>query len=106
MTVHIYGEPLPEGVTYEVRGVVDEELSPGEPIVTEEATWPTGYEEITVTARSGYKVTAYRDLYRNGVLESTETLYSETYNAVTQKKLSAPATLACPSPLRRAPEPI
>ena len=98
MTVHIYGEPLPEGVTYEVRGVVDEELSPGEPIVTEEPTWPTGYEEITVTARSGYKVTAYRDLYRNGVLESTETLYSETYNAVTQKKTVGTGAPSLPKP--------
>lgn len=98
MTVYIYGEPLPEGVTYEVRGVVDEELAPGEPIITEEPSWPTGYEEVTVTARTGYKVTAYRDLYRNGVLESTETLYSETYNAVTQKKTVGTGDPSLPKP--------
>lgn len=98
MTVYIYGEPLPEGVTYELRGVVDEEIEPGEPIITEEPTWPVGYEEVTVTARTGYKVTAYRDLYRNGVLESTETLYSETYNAVTQKKTVGAGDASLPTP--------
>lgn len=86
VTVYIYGAPLPEGTTYKVRGEVDEELEPGETIITEEPTWPLGYEEETVSARTGYKVTAYRDIYINGNLDSTEVLYEETYNAVTGKK--------------------
>lgn len=98
MTVYIYGEPLPEGVTYEVRGVVDAEIDPGEPIITEEPTWPLGYEEVTVQERTGYQVTAYRDLYRDGVLESTETLYSETYNAVTEKKTVGTGDPSLPQP--------
>ena len=98
MTVYIYGEPLPEGVTYEVRGVVDAEIDPGEPIITEEPTWPLGYEEVTVQDRTGYQVTAYRDLYRDGVLESTETLYSETYNAVTEKKTVGTGDPSLPKP--------
>ena len=98
MTVYIYGEPLPEGVTYEVRGVVDAEIDPGEPIITEEPTWPLGYEEVTVQDRTGYQVTAYRDLYRDGVLESTETLYSETYNAVTEKKTVGTGDPSLPQP--------
>jgi len=86
VTIYIYGAPLEEGITYKVRGEVDEELAPGEVIITEEPAWPLGYEEETVSARTGYKVTAYRDIYINGALDSTEVLYEETYNAVTGKK--------------------
>ena len=48
--------------------------------------------------RTGYQVTAYRDLYRDGVLESTETLYSETYNAVTEKKTVGTGDPSLPKP--------
>lgn len=89
VTVYIYGRPLEEGVSYQVRGVVDEVIEPGEPIITYDITKPATYSEVTITARKGYKATAYRDKYLNGVLveDATETLYTETYRAVTGEKI-------------------
>lgn len=98
VTIYIYGLPLEEGVTYKTRGEVDEEIEPGEVIITEEPNWPLGYEEETVSPRTGYKVTAYRDIYINGALDSTEVLYEETYNAVTGKKTVGTGDPSLPVP--------
>lgn len=88
VTVYIYGLPLEEGVTYQVRGVVDEVIEPGETIINYDKTKPADFSEDTIKARKGYKATAYRDKYVNGVLDpnATEKLYSETYNAVTGER--------------------
>lgn len=89
VTVYIYGKPLEEGVTYQVRGVVEEVIEPGETIITYDTTKPIDYSEVTITARKGYKAAAYRDKYLNGVLVEgeTELLYTETYRAVTGEKI-------------------
>ncbi len=88
VTIYVYGTPLEAGVTYKTRGVVNEEIEPGETIITYDETKPAAYSEETIKARKGYKVTAYRDKYVNGELvpDATEKLYSETYNAVTGQK--------------------
>lgn len=86
MTVYIYGEPLENGLSYEVRGVIDEVLKPEEePLIVEKPEWPTGYEVVDAVARDGYLATAYRDTYINGELQSTERLYQDRYRAVTKK---------------------
>ncbi len=89
VTVYVYGKPLEEGVTYKVRGVIDETIEPGETKITYDKTKPTTYSEVTIKARNGYVATAYRDKYVNGVLmeDETETLYTDTYNAVTGEKV-------------------
>lgn len=81
MTIYIYGEPLPAGVTYDTRGEVIETLEPDETVIEERTDWPLGYEEETISSRKGYKAEAYRDKYVNGVLESSELLYTDRYSA-------------------------
>lgn len=83
MTVYIYGEPLPDGVTYEIEGITEEVLKPGKTEYIEVPTWPTGYSETYVSAREGYRATAYRYKLINGERVETEVLYTDIYGAVT-----------------------
>lgn len=99
MTVYVYGEPLPEGVTYEVRGVTTETLTPAETIVTENPEWPTGFTYNEITSRTGYIAIAYRDRFVNGALEGTETLYTDKYRAVQGKKTIGTGPASLPKPV-------
>lgn len=98
ITIAIYGEALPEGVTYVPRSVSIEELLPGEPIITEDKKQPVGYERITAAARNGYIVEVYLDKYVNGKLDSSELLYTDTYAAITEKKTVGTAVTVTPTP--------
>ena len=82
MNIYIYGEPLEAGVTYKTRGETIETIEPGEPVVTENPSWPTGYEETTVKSRKGYKAEAYRDKYVDGEFSEGQYLYTDSYRAV------------------------
>ena len=98
MTVYIYGAPLPEGVTYQARGVTTQTIEPKETIVTENPEWPTGFEYKEITSRTGYVAVAYRDKLVNGEVTETEELYTDTYRAVQGKTTvgTGPATLPKP----------
>ncbi|MCE5235515.1 MAG: VanW family protein [Clostridiaceae bacterium] len=98
MTVYIYGAPLPEGVTYKVRGVTTETIEPEETIITENPDWPTGFKYNEITSRTGYVAVAYRDKLVNGTVTDTETLYTDKYRAVQGKTTvgTGPATLPEP----------
>ncbi len=85
MTIYIYGEPLPDGVTYKVHGNVIETIEPAETVTEENPEWPMGYQEKTVTSREGYKSEVFRDKYINGTLDSSELLYTDSYRAVQGK---------------------
>ncbi len=98
ITIAIYGEALPEGVTYVPRSVSIEELLPGEPIITEDKKQPVGYEQITAAARNGYIVEVYLDKYVNDKLDSSELLYTDTYAAITEKKTVGTAVTVTPTP--------
>lgn len=98
MTIYIYGEPLPEGITYSIRGVVTETIEPGATVTVENANWPTGYKKTTVTARKGYVAEAYRDKYVNGKLESSELLYTDKYRAVTGEVTVGTGDASLPTP--------
>lgn len=102
VTAYIYGMPLPDGVTYQVRGTVDEVLKPGDTVTVYDTTLPADYNEVTIKARDGYRATAWRDTYMNGVLDSSEALYEDTYNPVAGERTigtggaAAPAATAAP----------
>lgn len=99
MTVYVYGAPLPEGVTYQAKGVTEEVLKPKETIVTEEPLWPAGYKKTITKARNGYIATAYREKLVNGQVVGTEKLYTDTYRAVQgeEKVGTGPGTLPIPT---------
>ena len=98
MTIYIYGEPLPEGVTYTTRGEVIETIKPAETVTEENPEWPVGYEEKTVTSREGYKSEVYRDKYVNGTLDSSELLYTDSYRAVQGKITKGTGDPSLPKP--------
>ena len=82
MTIFIYGVPMEDGITYELRSEIVETLSPATPTTLENPEWPTGYQKTTITARDGYKADVYRDQYVNGEYKSGELLYTDTYRAI------------------------
>ena len=69
ITVYVYGEPLPEGVTYKSRSKITEVTSrAAETVYTKVATIPTGYQQERVKQHEGYVAEAYLDKYVNGEL--------------------------------------
>ncbi|HWR18830.1 MAG TPA: VanW family protein [Clostridia bacterium] len=99
MTVYFYGVPLPEGVTYKVRGVTTDTIEPKETIVTENPNWPTGFTYKEINARTGYVAIAYRDKYINGELKETVELYTDKYRAVQGKTTIGTGDASLPEPV-------
>lgn len=99
MTVYIYGAPLPDGVTYKVRGVTTDTIEPEEATVTENPNWPTGFTYNEVNSRTGYVAVAYRDKYINGELKETEELYTDKYRAVQGKTTIGTGDASLPEPV-------
>jgi hypothetical protein len=79
ITVSLYGKPLPEGVTYQPRSEVTETIVQSEVIYTDDPAIPLGYELVAVKPHDGFVADAYLDKYVNGVLESSEFLYTDKY---------------------------
>lgn len=102
ITVRIYGEALPNGESYKMRSEVVEEIPPGEPVITENKKMYIGEETITAEARSAFVVNVYLDKYINGKLDSSELLYSETYEGNPEKRtvgiLPTPTVEPTPTP--------
>ena len=86
INVVIYGQALPENTTYDLRSVIMEEIEPGEPIITYNKKKTVDFNEVTVEARTGYVVDVYLDTYVNGKLESSEMLYEDRYESITEKR--------------------
>ncbi len=80
ITVYIYGEPLPEGVTYKSRSDITEVMDRSqETIYVEDPAIPTGYQKETVVQHEGYIAEAYLDKYVNGELAESKLLYQDKY---------------------------
>lgn len=98
ITVLLYGQALPEGVTYKPRAVQLEETVPDEPIVTYDPEMLEGEEVVTVEARNGYKVEVYLDKFLNGELVDSTYLYTDEYAAIRQKVTVGTLVPATPTP--------
>jgi len=97
ITVLVYGEALPEGVSYSPHTELIEEIEPGEDEITETNTLYIGEEEVTVEARSGYVVDVYIDRYLDGVLQESTYLYTDRYEGNPLKKKVG--TMPTPTPV-------
>ncbi|MEG1755125.1 MAG: VanW family protein [Clostridia bacterium] len=107
ITVNIYGEALPEGITYEPHTELMEEILPGEPEITESKKLFIGEEQILAEARSGFVVDVYIDRYLNGALQESIFLYKDTYDGNPLRKRVG--IIATPTPIPSAtpaPTPI
>ena len=112
VTVLLYGQALPEGVTYEPRALQVEEIIPDEPIITYDKKMPADQEPIiTVEARNGYKVEVYLDKKVNGEVVESTYLYTDEYAAIRQKVTmgtlvpTTPEPIITPAPAVDTPEP-
>ncbi|MCE5234827.1 MAG: VanW family protein [Clostridiaceae bacterium] len=99
ITVSLYGKPLPEGVTYKPRSVITASAVQDQPIYTEDAGIPRGYQLVSVQPHDGFTAEAYLDKYVNGVLEGSEYLHTDKYRgnpAEIRIGTGDPAALAVP----------
>ncbi len=80
ITVYVYGEPLPEGVTYKSRSEIIEVTSrESETVYAQDVSIPTGYQKEKIVQREGYVAEAYLDKYVNGELAESTLLYTDKY---------------------------
>ncbi len=81
--IDVYGEPLPDGVTYTSSQEILEEIprdpSVEEPIYTDDPSIPYGYQLTTLEARSRFEAAAYQEMYVDGELVEKVHLYDDTY---------------------------
>ena len=79
ITFIIYGKPLENGVTYEMRSVTTNEKKRTDVKYSEDPTIPRGYKVVTTEARSSYEAEVYLDKYLSGVLMDSQYLYTDKY---------------------------
>lgn len=79
ITVSLYGKALPEGITYLPRSVVTETIPREDTVYTDDPAIPLGYQLEKVKRHDGFVAEAHLDKYINGVLESSQLLYTDKY---------------------------
>lgn len=107
LTVSLYGPTVFEdGVEIKVRSNVTEETLPPEPLVTEDPKQPLGFEEVVITARSGYKVEVYKDYVKGDKVIKSELLYKDSYRAIRGEKIIGTGPAEMPSHPVPTPTPM
>ena len=98
ITVAVYGEALPEGVTYEPRTELIEETPSGDPEIVYDKKKTVDYDVIEVSGRNGYLIDVYLDKLVDGKVESSEKLYQDEYKPVTERRRVGTVPLETPTP--------
>ncbi len=78
ITVYVYGQPLPEGVTYKARSVIISTTPRTDTKYTQDATIAAGYQKELVLRHDGYVAEAWLDKYVDGVLQEGESILLHT----------------------------
>ena len=80
ITIYVYGEPLPEGVTYKSRSEIQEVTSrESETIYTEDASIQPGIKKRRSCSEEGMLQKHIWIKYVNGELEDSKLLYTDKY---------------------------
>ena len=83
LTIRLYGQPLPDGVTIKCSSETVRTIAPAAPKQVVDATLAPGQTKTEVTARNGYVVNAYKTYYdKDGNKIKTDKMYTDTYVAV------------------------
>ncbi len=82
LRVEIYGAPLPEGVTINIRSEIVETIEPEPVKVTYTSSLSSGRSEVVIEERIGYRTKVWRDFYYNGVLIDSEPMSSSYYRPI------------------------
>jgi len=92
VTVKIYGQPLPEGVTIKVQNNIIKEYPPGKTEVRYTSNLPAGKTQTVRKAHNGYKVEVYRIYYKNGIETGREKISTDNYPALNKIVLKGRST--------------
>ena len=95
----IYGEALPENVTYKPRTELIEEILPGEPEIIQDKKKTEDYNVVEVEAKKGYVIDVYLDKLVDGKVESSEKLYQDEYKVINERRRIGTIPLATPTPV-------
>lgn len=77
--VELHGKKLDEGVSFKLKGETNSTRSPGEPKYVVAADLPTGMTRVKEAKRSGYQVTTYRIMVKDGKEVERERLFKSNY---------------------------
>jgi vancomycin resistance protein YoaR len=78
LTVSLYGEPLPEGVTYKPYSQVVETIAHPDSVTVEDPTIPTGWQ-VAVAVREGYVVEVNLEKFQDGHYVDTDYIHTDNY---------------------------
>jgi vancomycin resistance protein YoaR len=78
LTVSLYGEPLPEGVTYKPYSQMLETIENPESVTVEDPSIPAGWQ-VSVSRREGYVVETTLEKFLNGHFVETDYIHTDNY---------------------------
>lgn len=84
LTVKLFGQPLPDGMTIEVKNNVIKEIDPGPVEILYTSKLAAGTTQTVRKARTGYKVEVYRIYYQDGVEVKRTLVSKDTYPALSK----------------------
>ncbi len=79
ITVALYGQPLPDGVTYKTRSEIIEKSARDDTVYIDDSSIPYGYQLTKVVAHDKVVAEAYLDKYVDGELKDSILLNKDTY---------------------------
>lgn len=80
LTVEIWGEPIPDSVSYALRCNMIKTEDRGEIVTVDDPTLPRGMRRPKTFGQDGCRVEVYRDAMQAGRTVSSELLYTDTYS--------------------------
>ena len=82
LNVEIYGQPLPEGVTIDIRSEILETIEPQPDYKKYVSTLKPGQKKVIIVSRKGYRTCVWRDFYYNGILIDSEIIGTSYYRPI------------------------
>jgi len=79
VTARIYGRPIPDGVTIQLRSDVLRETEPGSTQLVMTTSLPEGQRKVRQSALNGYEVQVYKEFWQDDTLLREEKVSRDTY---------------------------
>jgi vancomycin resistance protein YoaR len=85
LSFEVYGLTLGTGEVIDLESVTTKTTPPSDPVYTKNSSLAAGTSVTKIQARTGYEVTTYKVLYRNGKEVSREVFYTSKYRPYTKQ---------------------
>ncbi|NLB61840.1 MAG: hypothetical protein GX802_05415 [Clostridiales bacterium] len=82
LRIEVYGQPLPKGVTIDIRSEILETFEPQPDYKKYVSTLSPGQRKVIIVARTGYRTCVWRDFYYNGNLIDSEIVGTSYYRPI------------------------